>query len=266
MRRPTLVVVLVVALLVAVPAAGLAAVGGDGTGADEATDAVDEQTNGTDAAGANETAPGQRLSGVVGVGEAELEGDLSQRAFGIQIANATTAEAQADVVADRIVEAEQRLDTLEQRKAELDRQREAGEISEGKYRAEVSRVAAETETIRQLANRSAQVGEQIPAEIFQERLADRGIDADAIGTLMNRANELSGPEVAEIARGIAGPNVGDTPAGDRPVDVPERPGDSGPGNGGPPSDDDDDQSGDGTGNTDDDRPGGGDGNGGPGSR
>lgn len=226
MRRGTLVVVLVAALLVAVPAAGFAAAGNDGTGA------MDEQTDGT--------APGQRLSGVVGVGEAELEGDLGQRAFGIRIANSDTAQAQADVVADRLVEAENRLDALERRKAELDRQREAGEISEGKYRAEVSRVAAETETIRQLANRSIEVGEQLPPETFRERLANRGLDADAAGTLMNRANELSGPEMAEIARGIAGPNVGKTPAGNRPVDVPDRPGPGGPGGpggGGPPDED-----------------------------
>lgn len=258
MRQRTLVVATLAAaaLLVAVPAAGLATVG------DEAN-AMDTQANDT----ANGTAPGERLSGVVGVGEAELEGDLDERTFGIQVANASTQEAQADVVADRLADVEQRLAALEERKATLDQRRADGEISEGKYRAEVSKLAAETQTTKRMINQSAQVNEKLPADLVEERLAQRGINASAIQTLSERANELSGPEVAEIARGIAGPNVGDTPAGDRPVDVPERPerpgddrpGDGGPGNdtrpgdGGPgddrgPADDEDDEDSDGQSN------------------
>jgi hypothetical protein len=194
-------------LLVAVPAVGLAA--------DSASASVALQENET----ANETTPGERLSGVVGVGEAELEGDIDTRAFGIQIANASTQQAQADVVADRLGDIEQRLDELEDRKVELDRQREAGEISEGKYNAEVARLAAETETVSELSNQSAQVSAELPADLLEER----GVNATRIQQLSERANELSGPEVAEIAKGIAGDRVGETPGGDRPVDVPDRP-------------------------------------------
>lgn len=222
MRNTTLVVTVAVvaALLFAVPAMGLAAVTDDTT---------ETQQNETEAADVSaETAPGERLAGVVGVGEAELDGELDKRGFGLQVANASSEQAQADVVADRLVDVEQRLDELEQRKADLDQQREAGEISQGKYNAEVARLAAQTETVKQLSNQSAGYAQQIDPAIFEERLSERNVDVDAIQTLSERANELGGPEVAEIARGIAGPNVGQTPADDRPVDIPDRPDRPGP--------------------------------------
>lgn len=237
MRRTTVLGALVVAavLLVAVPAVGLAA------------DSAPLQQNES----VNETAPGEQLSGVVGVGEAELEGDVDRRAFGLQVANASTQAAQADVVADRVTDIDQRLDELEQRKEDLDRQREAGEISNGKYNAELAQLAAETRTVRQLSNQSAQVSAELPADLLE----DRGVNATRIQQLSERASELSGPEVAEIAKGIAGDRVGETPGSDRPIDVPDRPerpgdrpDDQRPGNGQNSSENPDDQM------TDDDQP------------
>ncbi|MFC6721267.1 hypothetical protein [Halobacteriaceae bacterium SHR40] len=207
MRQTTVLGALVVAavLLVAAPAAGLAA--------DNASTALQQADS------ANETAPGEQLSGVVGVSEAEMEGDLDRRAFGLQIANASTQQAQADVVAERVTDVDQRLDELEDRKEKLDRQRDAGEISDGKYSAQMARLAAETETVKDLSNQSAQVAGELPADILE----DRGVNATKIQQLSERAGELSGPEVAEIARGIAGDRIGETPGGDRPIDVPDRP-------------------------------------------
>jgi len=122
-------------------------------------------------------------------------------------------------VKGQLDDVEQRLGALEQREAELDEARENGSISEGRYRAEMSEVAAQTETAKRLANQSGTVSQSLPATVLEER----GINATAIQALQDRAGNLSGPEVAEIARTIAGPNVGDT-AGDRgPGDLPERP-------------------------------------------
>lgn len=157
-----------------------------------------------DAQESDEIAPGERLSGVVGVQGAELEGELDKRTFGIAVAKAATEEARADVVAGQVHDVEERLDELEERKAELEEQRESGEISQGKYEAEVARIAAEAETAERLADASAEEAGELPAEL----LADRGINAEAIQTLKDDANELSGQEVAEIARSIAGNDVG----------------------------------------------------------
>ncbi len=205
MKRSTVFVTLAVAaaLLVAVPAVGMAV--------------TSEHTE--DNQEANETAPGEQLSGVVGVGEAELQGDIDQRSFGIQIAQAAGNDTQtADRVADRLGDVEERLNSIEQRKDALDQQRADGEISEGKYRAETARLAAETQTAKGLADRSNATAGELPAEVLEER----GINAAAIQALQDRANELSGQEVSEIARTIAGDRVGDTPGGDRPVDIGDR--------------------------------------------
>lgn len=207
MKRATFVATLgvVLAMLVAVPAVGLAV-----TEADVSTQ--DEQ---------NGTAPGEQLSGVVGVQEAELESDIDQRTFGIRIAQAASEEAQADVVADQLTSVDDRLANLEERKAQLDQQRADGEISEGKYKSEVTKLAAETEATKQLVNRTERTAGELPPDLLE----DRGVDVEAIQTLKDRANELTGPEVAEIARGIAGDGVGQTPADQRPDHAPGPPGD-----------------------------------------
>lgn len=185
---------------------------------------------------AEDVRPGERLSGVVGVQKAELDGEIESRSFGVRIAQAETDDARADVVADRLQRNEMRLDELETRKEELRERRDAGEISEGTYRAKVAQSAAEIENVRRTTNRSAEVAAELPEEL----LVERGIDAERIGTIRERANGLTGPEVAEIARGIAGdrvgapmgpdhdrPDVGPTPDSDRPdVDREQRPDDA----------------------------------------
>ena len=221
MRRTALIATLAVGLLVlfAVPALGFSSA------------AETHAQDGQDELHENATAPGERLSGVVGVQEAELEGDLDQRTFGIQIAQAASEGAQADAVGDQLTAIEERLSDLEERKAELEEKREAGEISEGQYRAGMAAVAASTESAMQLTNQTEDAAGELPRELLEEK----GINVDAIQTLKDKAHELSGPEVAEIARDIAGPGVGETPAGDRIVGPP----DHADGDGGPPHDDDD---------------------------
>lgn len=234
MRQAKCIVALAVvaALLVAVPAVGFAGATDDVTRSlDEHTNETTENvtTNETDEnvtenetdtnETANETAPGEQLAGIVSVGEAELQGDIDKRTYGLQVAGAATESARADVVAERLGDIEQRLNSLEERKSELDRQRDANSISQGKYNAEIARVSAELETAKQLANQSSAYSEQIPAEILEER----NVSVENITALSERANNLSGQEVAKIARGIAGDKVGDTPADDEPVEIPDRP-------------------------------------------
>jgi hypothetical protein len=213
MRRTTLLtIVLVVASAGAIPVVGMAATGDD----------VSPQTNSTTERTA--TAPGERLSGVVGVQGAELEGEIDSRAFGLQVARAATNDSKADVVAETVGDLETRLADLEQRKEALDEARENGSMSEGEYRARVTELAAQTETVQRLADQTNETASGLPADLLESN----GIDATAIQTLKDDAKNLSGPEVAEIARSIAGEGVGKTP-GKVPGDVPgEQPDDAGP--------------------------------------
>ena len=63
---------------------------------------------------------------------------------------------------------------------------------------------ARIETLSRGLNRSAGAAAELPAAVRNET----GVDDERLATLRERANELSGPEVAAIARGVAGEGVG----------------------------------------------------------
>jgi DNA-binding transcriptional regulator YiaG len=174
-------------------------------------------------------APGERLAGVVGVQGAEIEGEVESRAFEVALRESETNESRAAVVADRVNRTEERLAELERRQEELRERRDAGELSQGAYAARMATTTARIETLSRGLNRSASVAAELPAAVRNET----GVDGERLATLRERANELSGPEVAALARGVAGEGVGGPVGPDRrgpPGNGTERgpPGDAGP--------------------------------------
>lgn len=194
-------VVLVAVLLVAAAVAPLGAASAIGTAGSQADFGTDAES----------IAPGERLAGVVGVQNAEVQGDVSERAFSARVANASDDDAKAAVVEDEFAESEARIAELEDRLVELNESREAGELAEGRYRAEVATAVAEIRAIERRAEAMETAADGLPAST----LDDRGVDVDSIQTLRNRASDLGGPETAEIARSIAGDDVGGPVGPDR---------------------------------------------------
>lgn len=192
---PGVAVLAVVAALVLAPVGAVAA--GDALAATSSP--TDDASDGV--------APGERLSGVVAVGQSELETEVDARAYGLALARAASDGGRAEVVADRVDAVRERIDALERRKAALQRARENGSLGEGAFRARMAGVAAELAGAERLANRSASAAADLP----ERALADAGVDVEAIRTLRDRASDLGGQEVAEIARSIAGPAVGRAP-------------------------------------------------------
>lgn len=164
-----------------------------------------------------ETLPGEQFAGAVGAQDAELDGELEARAFGIAVANADSDAERADIIADRLERNQEQLSDIEARQETLRERREAGEISEGTYRAKIAITAAETSATNRTTNQAAVAATDLPENVR----ADRGINEETIRTLQTRAADLTGPQVADIARDIAGENVG------APFDPADRPG-SGP--------------------------------------
>jgi hypothetical protein len=206
MRRviPAVVVaVLVAASLVGLPAATMA-----------------QETSTTESTA---VAPGAQFAGAVGVQGAELGGDVEARAYGISVARAHSDDARAAVVARQAGDVETRLERLEQRRAALDQARANGSMREGEYRARMAQLHAETRATGRLANQTATTADRLPAE----RLRANGVDVDAVRHLAERAHRMTGPDVAEMARQIAGPHAGDPPRQDRAVGGPMG-GDAGP--------------------------------------
>jgi hypothetical protein len=216
-RRTLVLAGLLVAAIAAIPIAGMAATGDTVAQTDNSTTTEANATNAS-------VAPGERLAGVVNVQEAELEGEVDERAFGIQVANATSNQSKADVVNGQLSDIDQRLTELQERKQELREARNDSKISEGRYRAEMSELAAKTETAKRLASQSENVSQGLPADVLEAN----DVSVSAIQMMQERAGNLSGPEVAEIARHIAGPNVGGPPGDRGPAERPERPGQGGP--------------------------------------
>lgn len=174
-------------------------------------------------ANATNLTPGQRLAGVIGANQAEFEGTIELRAYGFAYANARSNASKAGVVGERLESVEQRLNELEERRESLEQARANGTITEGEYRARITTLTARSNQLRAMLNAS----ETRAAELPESALAANGVNTTAIATLSERADNLTGREVAEIARDVAGPSVGESvdrgpPAGDNgpPSDVP----------------------------------------------
>jgi len=173
------------------------------------------------------TTAGEQLGGVVSVQGAELDGNLSERAYSHRIANAETDNQKAKIVDERLDEIEDRIADHEARLAELEAEREAGNISEGRYRAEVATLTAERDSTERAAARAEETARGIPEDV----LAERGVSTERIDELRANASRVGGPDQREIARGITGDNtrapadenqtrMGDDQTGrDRPFDT-----------------------------------------------
>lgn len=149
----------------------------------------------------NETTPGAQLAGVVGVQGAEVTGEVEQRSFGLQIAAARSNASKASVVANQTEQLEDRIAELQTQKEALKEAKTNGTISRGKYRAKMATLSAQISTLQQLTNSTAETASGLPAEA----LAENGVDASKVQLLKTSASNLTGPEVASIARNISGP-------------------------------------------------------------
>jgi len=199
-----LVSLLVVGAVAAVPVSGAALTGNTDTTATTTTTANNTTSNAT-------IAPGERLSGVIGVQNAEFEGELESRTFGIKVAKAASADAKAEVVATQLNQSQERLEELNQTLTELRQARENGSISQGQYAARVAEARTKLNNVQTMANETLNASQGLPEDVLRRN----GVNVTAIETLKQKASQLSGPEVAKIAQTIAGPDSGSTPGDTR---------------------------------------------------
>lgn len=179
----------------------------------------------------NAAAPGAQLSGAVGVQGAELDGEVETRSYGIRIAQADSDAERAAIVAEQYDRTNERVGELRERRAALDAARDNGSMSDGEYRARIATLHAESQSAARLANRTSETASGLPAALLESK----GVNATAVRTLANDAADLTGPETAEIARGIAGDRAGERPGeagqrdrSDRAGNVTAAPTDAGP--------------------------------------
>lgn len=225
-------IALLAVAVVLVGVAGIAAAGPVGTAVaqDDPT-----ATNETDEGNETDISPGEQLSGVIGVQRAEISGEVESRSFEVALNRTESPEERADLVAERLNGTEERLVAIERRQRDLRERRDAGELSQGAFAARMAETSARAEAAKREANRSANVARGLP----EAARTNRGLDEARLNEVRQRAGEASGPEVAAIARGVAGNDVGGPLASERrgpPGDVgagggPDRGNGSGAGDG-----------------------------------
>ena len=171
------------------------------TDENETDDAGEPDENATENAAVS---PGARLAGALGAQEAEFQGEMEQRAFGHQVAAAATNGSKAQVLAHTHERLQERLNATHERLQELKQARENGTMSEARYQAEVTEIAAETAAVRHMGNSTERAAWGLPADVLEQN----GVNVTAIHQLQTQAHNMTGQEVRDIARSIAGNHVG----------------------------------------------------------
>ncbi len=201
-RRTVIVVLVVVAAAISLGGLSLAATGNvvSALSADT-TPATTSQVNDS---GNESLGPGAHFSGVVGSQQAEIEGEVESRAFGISVAKAATNHSKAAVVADRLSTVRERLADLGERQRDLRAAKQNGSLSDAAFAVQMTEIVTRAQTMKRLVNQSEAVSRDLPTSV----LAEQGVDVEAIQTLKLDAHNLSGQNVSALARSIAGDRIG----------------------------------------------------------
>lgn len=166
---------------------------------------------------------GEEISVLVSAQQTEVRTTIENNAFEIAF-----ERDGARAIENRAGALEDRLEDVEERKKELEREREEEEISEGRYRAKMAKLNFEAEAVSSSANLALEKAEGL------ERAEERGINVERLRRLKRNASGMTGPEIAEIARGIGGSGErsenaeppegvgGDRDSAGRPGDTPGR--------------------------------------------
>lgn len=135
-----------------------------------------------------EVSPGVQLAGDIGVRNAELEGKVESRAFEISIDGATSADAKANIVSERVTRAEHELEALERRRSEIRTALDNGSMTYEEYRARRATIAARATTELDVLTHAEQITQDLPGLI----LDNVSVDLTTIRTLQDRARVLAG--------------------------------------------------------------------------
>lgn len=154
---------------------------------------------------ANETiGPGARLSGIIGAQQAELRGAVSERAFGLSVAAAVSNGSKARLIENQTDHLEARLHELENESATLEEAYQNGTVSNGTYQARSTTLTAHINALERRINQTSVEGQRLPATVR----AAHGVNMTRLAELRMAAGNATGPEMASIARSIAGPSTG----------------------------------------------------------
>jgi len=220
-HRAVLLALLVVgsSLAVAAPAGAAPVASPDSIGSATAA-APGVQSDPGNESGSSNASLGADISSFMQSSAAEISGAVETGMWTASF-NATENESERrELVERRTGELRADLADLRERKAELEAEREAGNLSAAAYRAQIGQLIGRINALRSAINATAPRARQANA------------DVDAVAMLETDVRNLTGPAIASVARNSSGVGVRGPPAG-----VPGNAGDGGPpagaGEGGP---------------------------------
>ncbi|MFB6197944.1 MAG: hypothetical protein ABEI52_06710, partial [Halobacteriaceae archaeon] len=144
---------------------------------------------------------GERLAGVIQMQEANISGEFNQRTFQVRLRQARTAEAKAAIIANKTETLRNRLQELRNLRRTLIQARRNGSISTGEFVASMASLSARIDSLQEMSNSTVDAARRLPEQV----LRSHGINVTAIKAIRQNAHQLKGPQVAAIARTIAGP-------------------------------------------------------------
>jgi hypothetical protein len=153
---------------------------------------------------ANGTSPGARLGGVVAAQGVAVGTEIESRSLRHQLNQSKSNASKAAVLARQVNQSQSRLAALRAERERLETAYRNGTVSESEYRIRATRLSAQISAIRRLNTQTSDVADRLP----RETLRQNGVNVTALRSLRSMADEVEGPEIAAIAREIAGPQNG----------------------------------------------------------
>ncbi|MFB6111257.1 MAG: hypothetical protein ABEJ35_01845 [Halobacteriaceae archaeon] len=163
--------------------------------------AVAQTTTGTQTDDGDTVAPGQRLGAVVSSQGTDLKSDLATRTLRESLRRAESNGSRARILAGTIEDLTARLEELRAAQDRLQARYENGSLSFGQYVARSAQLMARERAFTQLLNVTERQAARLPATVREAN----GVNMERLATLRERARNITGPAVAELARELAGP-------------------------------------------------------------
>jgi hypothetical protein len=139
----------------------------------------------------------------VGAQEAEVREAYDSRSFEERLAGAADDEARAAVIATEFEQLRLRLDVLENQRAELESIDDDDDDRE--YRTRVTGFVAQSLILEQRFDRVEAAAETLSPSVRE----GVGLTEQTFGPFRDRVTVLTTPEMIDVARGVAGDDVGD---------------------------------------------------------
>jgi hypothetical protein len=166
-----------------------------------ATDAAATDTAAADTTATNDTTAnsslGTDISSFMQSSAAEVDGAVETGMWSAAFNDTDNQSVRVELVETKTTSLREELAELRQRRADLVTEREEGNLSQTAYKAKVSRLLGEIDALRSAIDATTNRAESVNANV------------ETLGSLRSETDNLTGPEIAAVARNVTGVGNGE---------------------------------------------------------